>query len=383
MIRATIEKNSRVTKINFPCNDEYLFNQLKQIGVINPFDCTHEVINADIDNQPFSELNGAQVNLDFLNFLAKRLDSFDKRELAQFRAAQYVKQSANIKDLINLTYNLHNFTLIADFSDMKKVGERHYLNVNMAMPVSEKESVDFTAIGKQLVSTGTGKVTPYGVLFENQLPCEEIFNSQTIPQYFYEECAFSITVSKAELSETLYLPTEELTIQKALKRLGAAGIENCTVDNIDSSQIPVSWLNPLCSDYSALDIFAFNRFSKATEEFESSDFEKLLAVADYADIHDLDEATRIAENIGSFLYIPGIHDAESLGKQQIKESCLYKYDEQLEDFYNYEMFGNSLLEYQEGKFIDSGYVGVDDDSLTLADILETGEQHGIGDMRMG
>ncbi|MDD4422780.1 MAG: hypothetical protein PHD46_07070 [Eubacteriales bacterium] len=369
MIRITAEKNSRTAEINFPCNDGYLFGQLKKIGVTDPFDCTQVIRDSSGAFPSFSVLYDKPMNLDFLNFLAKRFDSFDKRELAQFEAAQFVMKYTDIKDIINLTYNLHDFTVITDFSDIKKVGECHYLTVNMCMSAKEKESIDFRALGNQLISSGSGVVTPYGVLFENRLPCEEVFNGRTLPEYFYEDCAFGVIVSKGELTETLYLPTEELTIQKALKRLGAAGIEDCMIDSVNSLLIPDNWLDTFCADYGTLDIFAFNTFCNITGEFESAGFEKLLAVAEYADIHDLDGATRLAENIGSFLYVPDVHDAESLGKQQIMKSGSYKYDGQLEDFYNYEMFGNYLIEYQEGSFLDSGYVGIDDYDFTLSEIL--------------
>jgi hypothetical protein len=378
MITITAKRNSQTVQIEFPCNDVYLSNRLKEIGVSNQFDCEQSIKDSGDEVPSLSILNDRFVNLDFLNFLAKRLDSFTENELSQFEAAMSVKKFTDMKDIINLTYNLHNYTVITDFSDLQKVGEKHYLTVNMAMPSSAREEIDFRALGKQLVASGEGIVTPYGVLFENQLSTEEIFDGTTIPEFYYSECVFSVMVSNGSKTETLYLPTEDITLQKAINRLGAKSMEDCTVDNIDAMIIPVSWLHTFVEDFRTLDIDALNKFSRSICEFEAGDFNKLMALADYAQANDLQNATRLAENIDSFLFVPNVKYTENLGRYMIQKSGSYKYDEDLEDFYDYEMFGNHLEETQEGKFIDCGYVGISDD-VTLSEILKQDEN----DLTMG
>ena len=49
-------------------------------------------------------LEGGSVNLDELDYLAKRLDSFTDQEAAQFQAAAVKFGISGIKDLINLTF---------------------------------------------------------------------------------------------------------------------------------------------------------------------------------------------------------------------------------------------------------------------------------------
>jgi hypothetical protein len=378
MITITAQRNSQTVQIEFPCNDVYLCNRLKEIGVSNPFDCEQFIKDSGDEIPALAVLNDRFVNLDFLNFLAKRLDSFTENELLQFEASLSVKKFTDMKDIINLSYNLHNYTVINDFSDLAKVGQQHYLTVNMAMPVDAKEVIDFRAIGRQLVSSGIGIDTPYGVLFENQLSTEEIFDGATIPEFYYSECVFSVMVSNNSKTETLYLPTEDITLQKAINRLGAKSMEDCTVDNIDAMIIPVSWLHTFVENFRTLDIDALNKFSRSICEFEADDFNKLMSLADYAQAHDLQNATCLAENIDSFLFVPNVKYTEDLGRYMIQKSGSYKYDEDLEDFYDYEMFGNHLLETQEGKFIDCGYVGISDD-VTLFEILKQDEN----DLTMG
>lgn len=45
------------------------------------------------------------VNLDQLNFLLKRLDSFDQKELSTFYAAAYAEKAKTMTELINLSFN--------------------------------------------------------------------------------------------------------------------------------------------------------------------------------------------------------------------------------------------------------------------------------------
>ncbi len=62
------------------------------------------------------------VNIDELNYLMKRLDSFDSREMEKFYAAAFGERLERIDDLINLTFNIHCYSLVNNFSDLDKLG---------------------------------------------------------------------------------------------------------------------------------------------------------------------------------------------------------------------------------------------------------------------
>lgn len=63
-------------------------------------------------------------------YLAKRLDSFDDGEAAQFQGMAHKLGLSKIKDLINLTFCCQKATVITDFSDLEKIGREHYMNLN-------------------------------------------------------------------------------------------------------------------------------------------------------------------------------------------------------------------------------------------------------------
>ena len=72
-------------------------------------------------------LEGKPVNIDELDYLAKRLDSSDINEAAKFQAMTVKWGLFEMTDLINLTFWCQQATIITDFSDLEDIGRRHYM----------------------------------------------------------------------------------------------------------------------------------------------------------------------------------------------------------------------------------------------------------------
>ena len=85
MIKIKIGNGDRETDIRFPISESDLYNKLVAIHAI---DSTGEQQSVTVTGfywpEEFSVLEGCQVNLDEMNYFAKRLDSFDDREMDQF-----------------------------------------------------------------------------------------------------------------------------------------------------------------------------------------------------------------------------------------------------------------------------------------------------------
>lgn len=127
-------------------------------------------------------------NIEELNFLAKRMESFDKHEQSQFDAAVSIFRPKTVEALINYTYNLPRFTLISDFSTPNAIGVSHILNRKQMMSLDEMASTDFAKIGKELMQSGKGITTPYGVLFVNEdIPFEPVYDGRHFPEYDYKD----------------------------------------------------------------------------------------------------------------------------------------------------------------------------------------------------
>ncbi|MGN0679530.1 MAG: hypothetical protein ACI4JS_07705, partial [Oscillospiraceae bacterium] len=164
---ATIQNGSRRTKIRFPCSEKKLSKKLSEIGV-NPEHLSPVGTVIEIEPAELSVLRGFEVSLDALNYLGKRIYGMSKREQNQFLAVLSCGEleMKDLKNIINLTFNLPRFTLIEDADDLERSGLTHILNIRGGVPTSELEDREWLAEeGRKLLSSGKEFDTKYGKLF--------------------------------------------------------------------------------------------------------------------------------------------------------------------------------------------------------------------------
>ncbi len=122
-------------------------------------DCT--VTEIDSAYSVLEVLKGSLVNVDQLDYLAKRLDSFNEGEASQFQAMAHKLELSHIKDLINLTFCCQRATVITSFSDLEKIGRYHIMTLNGGIMLKDQyEAVDGRKEALQLIQSGSGTVTP-------------------------------------------------------------------------------------------------------------------------------------------------------------------------------------------------------------------------------
>ena len=132
-------------------------------------------------------LEGTNVDLDELDYLAKRLDSFDGGEVAQFQAMTEALDLSDMKDLINLTFCYQQTTVITDFSDLEAIGQEHYMNTHDGcVDVQELEDLDGTETAILLIDGGGGRVIRYGVVYDNGMKLDQSYDGRHFPAYLYE-----------------------------------------------------------------------------------------------------------------------------------------------------------------------------------------------------
>ena len=210
-----------VATISFPIpNDQYTYCmdllEALEIGDAVKADCKVEKIDSFYTVLKRAEM--LTVNVEELNYLAKRLESFDTGEAAQFQAMAHKLELFELKDLINLTFCCQQATVITDFSDLAAVGRDHYMNLHGgSASVDELNALDGKKTARQLIESGSGTVTPYGVVYDNGMKLEQVYDGRFFPCYYYEPNAITIAVtSKAEPEDTehilITLPTRRQTL---------------------------------------------------------------------------------------------------------------------------------------------------------------------------
>ena len=300
------------------------------------------------------------VNLDELDYLAKRLASFDVGEAAQFQAMAHKLELFELKDLINLTFCCQQATVINNFSDLEAIGRDHYMNLHGGCAsTQELEDLDGAETARLLIDSGAGEVTPYGVVYDNGMKLEQYYDGQHFPAYLYEPCMLMIGLTfRLEPEDTknitwLYLPAAKGQLERAMVRSGITDpadmrfrfSESMFPDEVDAAL-----------DFRYENIYELNDLALAVSKLSVEAQKKLGAVVEMAEPEYASQICRLAENLDQFEFAPGAHTPAEYGRFMIQESGHFEYDENLEGFYDYEKFGLQRMEQESGMFTDRGYV---------------------------
>ena len=365
-----------VATIPFPIpHDQYAhcmeLLEALEIGDAIKADCKVEEIDSFYTVLKRTEM--LTVNMEELNYLAKRLDSFDIYEAAQFQAMAYKLEIFELKDLINLTFCCQQVTVITSFSDLASVGRDHYMNLHGGCAKTEElDALDGEETARRLIENGNGAVTPYGVVYDNGMKLDQAYDGQFFPCYYYEPNASAIAVtSKSEPQDTehitwLFLPMAQEEIDRALLRAGITDpseirlrlVESHLPDEVD---VLLDMENESIGDLNAL--------AQATDGFPDDSLRKLGAVVIMAKPETAAQVKNLAENLDLFDFAPDTHTPGEYGKYMIQQSGRFEYDENLDEFYDYEGYALQRMSEEDGMFTDRGYIAYKG-YTSLAEIMD-------------
>lgn len=366
MIKLKIKYGNSQTDLRFPCTEKEMNAALERIHAedVTPLELyVTEVIFP-------AELNFLQdrfVNLDEVNFLAKRMDGFFGDEEYQFYEAMKSEGFDTLPDLINLSFNLNRYPLIRDISDMGKIGREYLLTVKGCLPADDKDDPKYADFGRKLIQSGKGVFTEHGLLFvDENTPFQKLYDGQVFPPYVYDQMLCFIRAEYNGKTEFLYLPCEEKAIDKAFARLGTA-LENAKITLEDFSVNNPKWFERFKRIAADEGVYELNRLANAINSADT-DLKKLWLVAEYAEVEEAGQLARLAENIGCFKVIEDVSDYEDVGRYVVDNNDCYALHPELEDYFDFNGFGEHIAEEYGGKFIDGNFI-YNDTFTSLSEIL--------------
>lgn len=176
-------------------------------------------------------------------------------------------------------------------------------------------------------------------------------------------------------SEFLCLPASRRQIERTMLRAGITAPENIqmrpeydTLPEYISSALDMSCETP----------YTLNELCLAIGKLGDAEKEKLKAVMPLAGPEDASELSRLAKNLDQFEFAPGVQSVEAYGRYMIQKSGLFAYDEKLDGYYDYRLFGEEHIHPEFGQFNAFGYVEyqgeMDLDELLRNDSAEQQEQ---------
>ena len=263
----------------------------------------------------------------------------------------------DIRDLINLTFCCQRATVITNFSDLERIGRTHRLNLSGgAMPTEEYAKLNGRAEALRLIAGGGEMVPPYGVVYDNGMRLEPLYDGRHFPSYLYKSLVVALeTVSGSDMEGYFCLPMSDQQIQRMIER-SELEIQNAPL-KIVTDALPEKVAEALnLESLSVGDISALNRMCRAIEPLKDADMEKLNAIVLTAEPEDIMAVCQLAENLDQFDFVPDIHTPEEYGKYMIQQSGRFEYDVNLEGFYNYRSYGEHRVRQEGGSFNECGYV---------------------------
>ena len=360
-ISAHISYNGNSADIDFPVSDEMLNVILENSEM--PTDTTLPFLVEDIHYPiELSALNARNVNLDELNFLARRLDSFTEEEIEQFFAATEHENAQSLKDMINLTYNLDKFTLIKNVGDMTKVGRDYTLNTEGCVPADSRYDAKYAEIGRKLLASGRGVFTERGLLFVEDKPIEEVYDGKTFPGFAYQSFIVNVDVEYKGRYESLFLPESQLAIDKAVRRLGAESIDDCDLSS--------EYGNPNFSRFSVrfeeiLDNEGIDALNELAYELNTYDIdtEKLDAAMEMTDVKSSKNIITLINHLDEFEWLNDISygDYEGIGRYFVDNDYYDEYEisDELCDYFDFAEFGAHMADEKSGQFVNGGFIFCD------------------------
>ena len=295
---------------------------LAGMGLGDPLsrDCLVDELNSGFPILKRLEKVGA--NLDEMDYLARRLDIFTEREAAQFQGMAVRLGIFDMTDFINLTFCCQQATVITDFSDLEQVGRNHYMNLHCGCAsMGELERLDARETALDLILNDTsGQITPYGVVYDNGMKLEQLYDGRHFPNYKYSNSLMDVSLTSVhDTRQTVFLslPMPECQMERLIFRSGFES-EDFAQLTIQSSEFPQSLQSILGQGRES--VFELNRLCCVCSSLSRQAWNKLEAAAVITAPKGSEQLRHLAQNMDLFDFVPDVHDPEEYGRHMIQQS---------------------------------------------------------------
>ena len=366
-----IKTKDSITGFTIPCSEEQIDKLCEVLGIHNNSQAVITVDSVYMDDRANALLQNKTFNLDKINFLAKRLDSFDGKEMTTFYAIAYGEQIEDIDSLINLTFNTHCASVVKDFSDLNAIGKSMYLIEQGGVTMEELNQLNGEEYFKKVLADNPNPlVTPYGILYKNKNEFEQVYDGIHFPEYYWEENMGTVALGKDGFVEYLYLPYVETELTKALERLGARDVSECRV-TLDSTIFNDEMKNILKAlpKNSQEEINGINHIAKRIADMGTKEMSYLNNLAGDLQPQTMKDLDAIFDSAYEFEMFDRIYNAKDYGRYMICDSGDFEYDENLEEYIDFERYGSQRLKCENGAFTSAGYLVYHGYNQNLAEML--------------
>jgi hypothetical protein len=126
-------------------------------------------------------------------------------------------------------------------------------------------------------------------------------------------------------TEYLYLPEEDISIEKALGRLGTPCLSDCTMEMEIINCPDECWRDRLETNFEIAGLHQANCLAEVLAR-PSIDLHKLLCVTDYSDVVCGEDIRKLADHLDDFIFIKGVETPADVGEYITQHENGYPYE---------------------------------------------------------
>ena len=309
-----------------------------------------------------SELRFDGTNLYELNFLAMRIGEFDNAQLAVYNALlplvvgeDYESDLISIKDVINLTYCVDDYTVAPNITTDEELGEMLIDNEMVDGIENLSDSLvnllDSQKVGAIYRNAENGVYTNGCYVARADFKLKEVFNGETLPDYKPDNYLFRFCISNEFTPETLIdVPFNEDT-EQFFKN--AKGAEFNLYDFISALPLISKCSNNMRVRTTADELNQINEIVKgflALDEIQSVKFKAALYYENIYTLDDLDKIASVLKNVDSYnLKYFNVYSSD-FAKDYLKQYLDESFPKEYLELVNTNALGDKLL-----KELDGGY----------------------------
>ncbi|WP_308588768.1 hypothetical protein [uncultured Oscillibacter sp.] len=207
---------------------------LSTLEAIRSRDVTTAIISADTSIErldgilPGMEIDEQELNE--LEFIARRIGGLCGGERVALTGALELEKPQSLRDIVNLTCNLHKYKLTPGFKDEETMGRHLLKERGIHVPDSIADCVAYDQVANGYLADHPGVFTDSGFVSRNGEPLEIVYDGKNLPEPYCDPDGV-ITVRLNPKGKpnrvTLTFPASCERIDAALEELGVESLDDC------------------------------------------------------------------------------------------------------------------------------------------------------------
>lgn len=236
MLNFTIMRgdNGQEAALKLPGSFDESEETLSALEAICSRDITTAIISADTSIESLDRiLPGMEIDeqeLNELGFLSRRIGGLCDRERNILTGILELEPSKSLRDIVNLSCNLHKFERLPGVKDADAMGRHLLKERGIDVPGSIADYIAYAQVANRYLADHSGVFTDSGFVFRKDEPLEIVYDGEKLPEPYCNPNSI-ITVRLSHKGKpnrvTLTFPATEECIEAVLAELGVKDLEDC------------------------------------------------------------------------------------------------------------------------------------------------------------